>query len=213
MDFCFQSMIPRSTQTWGRFSITAPGLGAVCSRRKRRASDLDHFLMDRAGIRLTDLKTRFNWTYVPEYDSYYKQHGDTNYAEFLCEEGIEKDGKWQVKCRGQLLSEAEYVSTVTVEKTGDKYRFCANRIDVDGWLIKSNQAPVDTLAGLRTIVAAYRKSKGFTDRGFDQSVFDTDTRFYTMEELAVLDPKLYPASWKPLQQYSLAVTGKVLRTT
>ena len=159
---------------------------------KVRASDLDHFLIDRAGIRLTDLKTRFNWTYVPEYDSYYKQHGDTNYAEFLCEEGIEKDGKWQVKCRGQLLSEAEYVSTVTVEKTGDKYRFCANRIDVDGWLIKSNQAPVDSLAGLRTIVADYHKSKGFTDHGFDQPVFDTDTRFYTVEELAVLDPKLYP---------------------
>ncbi len=159
---------------------------------KISASDLDRFLKDRAGIRLKDIKTKFYWTYVPEYDCYYSQHGDTNYSEFLCEEGVEKDGKWQVKCRGQLLSSAEYVCTVTVEKKGEKYRFCANRIDVDGWFMKDNQAPVDTMAGLRIIVADYRKSKGFADRGFDHPIFDTDLRFYTPEELAALDPKLYP---------------------
>lgn len=156
-------------------------------------SQIEQYLLERAGIGLKDIKTKFFWTYVPEYDSYYNEHGDTNYTKFICESGIETNGVWKVRARGTLLSSGDYICEVSAKKAEHGgFQFLSNDIIKDDWWITENQAGVDTMAGLRKLTAAYQKSKGFPDNTYNRSIFDSDMRFYTKEELEEINSKLYP---------------------
>ena len=52
---------------------------------------IDAFLLDKTGLTLDQMKAGLGWVYLPQYDRYYTQHGDTNIRSFFCPKG-EADG-------------------------------------------------------------------------------------------------------------------------
>ncbi len=88
---------------------------------------VEDFLQRKLGIGLEEMRTPFEWLYLPETDSYYREAGDTNYFLFSCVEG-RRQGNTYTLCFapeedwGALFSGCE---TVLVE-TEAEYRFVSN---------------------------------------------------------------------------------------
>lgn len=76
---------------------------------------------------MADSRKPLEWVYLPEFDSYCQQAGDTNYASFCCVGGSRRGDTYTLRFtpakdwytwRGDC-------ETVLV-KTEDGYRFCSN---------------------------------------------------------------------------------------
>jgi len=84
---------------------------------------IDEFLQRKMGINLTDVTQKLTWTYLPQFDTYYHQHGDTNRVMFTCVSGhIEGDMVY--------LESEPYDSHVSLRKNGDDYQFVASQISI-----------------------------------------------------------------------------------
>lgn len=102
------------------------------------AEKLDKFLLEKTGLTYAEMNCPLDWIYLETYDIYCVQHGDTNYQPFLCVAGSTADEKkYTLRFRedtgyyggseienGYRLPERELV----LEKQGDGYRFCSNRM-------------------------------------------------------------------------------------
>lgn len=87
---------------------------------------MEDFLQKKLGVSLEKEIKQLDWTYLPEYDIWVSQHGDSNYVSFACTKGqqIGKD-TFVLEC----ASGNEYVSDteLTLRKSGDTYQFVSNR--------------------------------------------------------------------------------------
>ncbi len=101
---------------------------------KITAASINDFLMEKTGLTYEQMNTTLGWKYLPEYDAYYSEHGDTNYREISCIKGYTVDEKeFVLQC-----SPREYIDStdgyhkmkyeLVVEKYGEEYRFKSNRL-------------------------------------------------------------------------------------
>lgn len=103
------------------------------------AAKLDEFLLEKTGLTYAEMKRPLDgWAYLAKYDIYCMEHGDTNYQTFTCTSGSTPDEKTftlrfaedsiytgdEEVLNGYRQLERE----LAVEKNGDGYRFCSNRI-------------------------------------------------------------------------------------
>ena len=59
---------------------------------------IDAFLLDKTGLILDQMKTGLGWVYLPQYDRYYTQHGDTNIRSFFCPKGEADGNLYRIWC-------------------------------------------------------------------------------------------------------------------
>lgn len=154
-------------------------------------AQIDDILAKHAGIGLKDIKTRFDWVYIPQFDSYYHEHGDTNKAMFTCMGGSRQGDTYRIDCKNKDVDIPLYSCRVTVKRTQEGWQFQANEIVEDGLGIRENQAKEEALSSIRHALEGYRKKKGYLKSDYKNSIFNSNMRYYTRKELLALDPKLY----------------------
>lgn len=95
---------------------------------------MDAFLRRKLGIGLEDVPDAFNWRYLPEYDAYYHEAGDTNYTSYDCVGGTKEGDFYTLHYHTDWLWDDPYSDCETVlKKNGDEYQFVSNRcLEVSG---------------------------------------------------------------------------------
>lgn len=114
---------------------------------KITATQLNDILMEKTGLSYEQMNTRLGWTYLPEFDAYYSQHGDTNYRIFNCKEGYTADEKlfvlWiEPENDGYVDGYHEMHYELILEKDGETYRFRSNRLMLEEGLIEDQSFQV-----------------------------------------------------------------------
>ena len=116
-------------------------------------AQLNEFLLEKTGLSYEQMHDTLNWTYLPEYDAYYSDHGDTNYRIFNCTGGYTVDEKFFVLRMEPGTfdpSEDDYFSgyhqmdyELVLEKCDDTYRFRSNRLILEEGLIEDQSFTVN----------------------------------------------------------------------
>lgn len=161
---------------------------------------IDAFLLDKTGLTLDQMKTGLGWVYLPQYDRYYTQHGDTNIRSFFCPKG-EADGKlYRIWCLSDGYTQFSQECMVTLKKESSGYQFLSNEIIWDYYGYHKADASAPTTEALHYNVSAYKRqlkegaAGGYPAGGYPVDyglpVFDSDTRYYTREEMRQI-------SWTP----------------
>ena len=94
------------------------------------ATAIDEYMQSHAGVSFDDIKDTFKWTYLEKYDSYYFQHGDTNYQPFTCVYGKKLDDTYVLTIESDLNEVDAYMyypdRELTVKSTDDGYMMVSN---------------------------------------------------------------------------------------
>lgn len=131
---------------------------------KLTTAQINEVLAGRTGLSYEQMAHPLSWIYLPAYDAYYQEAGDTNYTAYTCIGGTTTDEKrFTLRFRREeSLIEGAYheIDTETVmEKTENGYRFISNRLMTEEGLIK-DQTFQTTVAELGEVtVAAYEPDK------------------------------------------------------
>lgn len=161
---------------------------------------IDAFLAEKTGLTLDRMKTGLQWVYLPRYDRYYAEHGDTNMRSFFCARGETDSGKYRIWCLSDGYSQFNLESIVTLKKVSSGYQFLSNEIIWDYLGICKADAKAPTSEALHYVISAYKKEVeqggagiypvGEVPGNYDSPVFDSGTRYYSMEEMQQI-------SWRP----------------
>lgn len=151
---------------------------------------IDSFLLKKAGIALKDVSEGLGWTYLPEYDAYYNEHGDTNIRSFFCVKGEKKGSEYKIWCLSDGYSQLNMESMVTLKKMGDSYQYRSNEITWDDMGFYGTNGGEPSIEALRFIVKSYKNDIQNKPEDFSGFIFDSDRRYYTKGEIEEL-------SWKP----------------
>ena len=161
---------------------------------------IDAFLLDKTGLTLDQMKTGLGWVYLPQYDRYYTQHGDTNIRSFFCPKGEADGNLYRVWCLSDGYTQFSQECMVTLKKESSGYQFLSNEIIWDYYGYHKADASAPTTEALHYNVSAYKRqlkeggAGGYPAGGYPVDyglpVFDSDTRYYTREEMRQI-------SWTP----------------
>lgn len=83
---------------------------------------IDNFLQHKMGISLSETNG-LDWTYLEDFDSYYIEHGDTNFRNYTCTSGQEENGTYHLEFQSE---DGSLTSSLTLKKNGDEYQFLSN---------------------------------------------------------------------------------------
>jgi len=128
---------------------------------KITTDDINAFLKEKTGIAYDQMNTGLAWSYLPEYDAYYSEHGDTNYREIRCIEGYTVDENvYVLQCSPCDYDDSAdgYHSMkyeLVLEKYGEEYRFRSNRLMWELGLIEEQSFEVALEPLGNVIFAAY----------------------------------------------------------
>ncbi len=128
---------------------------------KITTTQLNDFLLEKTGLSYEQMNAPLGWIYLPEYDAYYAQHGDTNYSIFNCEEGYTSDEKLFVlhvapENYGYEDGYHDMRYELILEKSGETYQFKANRLMMEEGLIEDRSFQVSLSPIGDVIVASYK---------------------------------------------------------
>lgn len=112
---------------------------------------IDTFLQEKTGLSYSQMNHPLTWVYLPEYDTYYWEHGDTNYQSFRCIAGSTADEKTftltfvpEAGYEGENQSGYHIIPyETTVTKSGAGYRFVSNRMQTGEGQIKDQTFDVE----------------------------------------------------------------------
>lgn len=89
--------------------------------------DAQDVVMRRLGVDLEEMNTENIGVYLPEYDAYYHECGDTNYMKYSCVDGLVNNNIYTVEFTAATNTGWEFETVQTVlEKTEEGYRFISN---------------------------------------------------------------------------------------
>lgn len=88
---------------------------------------VESVLDKRLGLTLDEVNLSDIGVYLPEYDAYYHECGDTNYMAFTCVEGLANNNVYTVDFVADVDWDWEFSKVRTImEKTEEGYRFISN---------------------------------------------------------------------------------------
>lgn len=126
---------------------------------KLTTAQINEVLLRRTGLSYEQMANPLSWTYLPEYDAYYHEAGDTNYTPYTCIGGtVENEKRFRLQFRRDEMREGAYreIDTVTVlEKTEEGYRFISNRLMTEVGLIKDQTFQTNVADFGEVTIAAY----------------------------------------------------------
>ncbi len=121
-----ESMSPEEEQAY----LKAIGQEEIYTDTTRLTTeDIEGFLEKKLGISYEEATHPLSWIYLPEYDIYVSEHGDTNYMNFTCVSGrLTGDGLYELECvPGDMdYTPEEYCSRLTLKKNGSDWQFVSN---------------------------------------------------------------------------------------
>lgn len=95
--------------------------------RKITKQSVESVLDKRLGLTLEEANLSDIGVYLPEYDAYYGECGDTNYMAFTCVEGLANNNVYTVDFVADVDWDWEFSKVRTImEKTEEGYRFISN---------------------------------------------------------------------------------------
>ena len=161
---------------------------------------MDGFLTEKTGLTLDQMKSGLGWIYLAPFDRYYSEHGDTNMRSFFCPAGEVEGGIYRIRCLSDGYSQFNLESIVTLKKVSSGYQFLSNEIIWDYLGAYKEDAKSPTAEALHYIISAYKKEveeggtgiypAGAVPDGYGAPVFDSDARYYSIEEMRQI-------SWRP----------------
>ncbi len=161
---------------------------------------IDAFLTEKTGLSLDRMKSGIGWIYLAPFDRYYSEHGDTNMRSFFCPGGEVDGGIYRIRCLSDGYSQFNLESIVTLKKVSSGYQFLSNEIIWDYLGVYKEDAKSPTAEALHYIISAYKKEveeggtgvypAGEVPDDYGAPVFDSDARFYSIEEMQQI-------SWRP----------------
>lgn len=161
---------------------------------------MDGFLTEKTGLTLDRMKSGLGWIYLAPFDRYYSEHGDTNMRSFFCPAGEVNGGIYRIRCLSDGYSQFNLESIVTLKKVSSGYQFLSNEIIWDYLGAYKEDAKSPTAEALHYIISAYKKEveeggagiypAGAVPDGYGAPVFDSDARYYSIEEMRQI-------SWRP----------------
>lgn len=161
---------------------------------------INAFLTEKTGLSLEQMKTGMEWVYLAPYDRYYSEHGDTNVRSFFCPSGEADGGIYRIRCLSDGYSQFNLESIVTLKKVSSGYQFLSNEIIWDYLGFYKEDAKTPTAEALHYVISAYKKEveeggtgiypAGAVPDNYGSPVFDSDARYYSMEEMEHI-------SWRP----------------
>lgn len=161
---------------------------------------MDGFLTEKTGLPLDQMKSGLGWIYLAPFDRYYSEHGDTNMRSFFCPAGEVEGGIYRIRCLSDGYSQFNLESIVTLKKVSSGYQFLSNEIIWDYLGAYKEDVKSPTAEALHYIISAYKKEveeggtgiypAGAVPDGYGAPVFDSDARYYSIEEMRQI-------SWRP----------------
>lgn len=149
-------------------------------------AQIDTFLTQKMGITLNQAGSGLGWLYLPEYDCYYSEHGDTNMRSFFCIKG-ELDGDiYKIWCLSDGYSQFNLESIVTLKKTSEGLQYLSNEITWDNLGIYKAETGSPSVEALHFIANAYKNDAEGIASDSSSHIFDSDTRYFSKEELQEL---------------------------
>ena len=147
-------------------------------------AELNEFLLEKTGLSYERMNDTLDWTYLPEYDAYYSDHGDTNYEKFYCVGGYVVDEKFYIlRMRYGTIDFSEYDYDeldeylnsyrgsnyeldyeLVLEKCGDTYQFRSNRLILEDRLIEEQSFTVNLSPIGEVTLVSYEPDEEETDR-------------------------------------------------
>lgn len=123
----------------------------------------DTFLQEKTGLSYNQMNRPLTWIYLPKYDAYYWEHGDTNYQSFRCIAGSTED---EENFTLEVVPEAGYEGEdqsgyhiipyeTTVRKNATGYQFVSNRMRITDGQIKDQTFDVEMAPFGKVTFAAY----------------------------------------------------------
>lgn len=124
---------------------------------------IDTFLQEKTGLSYSQMNHPLTWIYLPKYDAYYWEHGDTNYQSFRCIAGSTED---EENFTLEVVPEAGYEGEdqsgyhiipyeTTVRKNATGYQFVSNRMWITDGQIKDQTFDVEMAPFGKVTFAAY----------------------------------------------------------
>lgn len=124
---------------------------------------IDTFLQEKTGLSYNQMNRPLTWIYLPKYDAYYWEHGDTNYQSFRCIAGSTED---EENFTLEVVPEAGYEGEdqsgyhiipyeTTVRKNATGYQFVSNRMRITDGQIKDQTFDVEMAPFGKVTFAAY----------------------------------------------------------
>ena len=161
---------------------------------------MNGFLTEKTGLTLEQMKTGIGWIYLAPYDRYYAEHGDTNIRSFFCPSGEVDGGIYRIRCLSDGYSQFNLESIVTLKQVSKGYQFLSNEIIWDYHGSYKEDAKAPTAEALHYVISAYKMEveeggtgiypAGAVPDDYGSPVFDSDARYYSMEEMEQI-------SWRP----------------
>lgn len=161
---------------------------------------MNGFLTEKTGLTLEQMKTGIGWIYLAPYDRYYAEHGDTNIRSFFCPSGEKDGGIYRIRCLSDGYSQFNLESIVTLKQVSKGYQFLSNEIIWDYHGAYKEDAKAPTAEALHYVISAYKMEveeggtgiypAGAVPDDYGTPVFDSDARYYSMEEMEQI-------SWRP----------------
>ncbi|MBQ2275280.1 MAG: hypothetical protein II331_01385 [Lachnospiraceae bacterium] len=95
---------------------------------KVEKSDVEKIVKERLGLSLDEVNVDNIGVYVPEFDSYYHECGDTNYVKYTCVRGLVNGNVYTLDFKADSDIYSSYSSVQTIlQKTDNGYMFIANQ--------------------------------------------------------------------------------------
>lgn len=141
-------------------------------------AQIDEFLQRKTGLAYEDMAHPLDWVYLPEYDIYVNEHGDTNYMNFTCVSGRQTDeDTYELDCvpgddtYTPLLSSCQF----TLKRAGEDYQPVSNvyveglTYSMDIWRIDDQCFDVELDGWGEVTFASYGQDK--SAYGYKDAVF------------------------------------------
>ena len=89
---------------------------------------MEKIVKERLGLSLDEVNVDNIGVYVPEFDSYYHECGDTNYVKYTCVRGLVNGNVYTLDFKADSDIYSSYSSVQTIlQKTDNGYMFIANQ--------------------------------------------------------------------------------------
>lgn len=122
----FQNVISEEEITAYLAACDQEELYTDCIKVNRK--DAQKLVSEKLGISLTDMDADKMGIYIPEFDAYYHECGDTNYMEFTCVSGLVNGNVYTLEFQADMDRAYTYSHMQTIlEKAEGGYRFIANQ--------------------------------------------------------------------------------------
>lgn len=135
-------------------------------------SDVEKLVETRLGISLDDCNTKQLGVYLPEFDAYYHECGDTNYMEYICTRGLVNGNVYTLEFKTETDWNYVFSHVQTIlEKTENGYQFISNQslVEASDDSAEIPESDIDMITAWEYLKASYFSSCELEEISYDEN--------------------------------------------